>query len=692
MPDQPVPEVVVAIRAADLASRGHTRRAVGLLEVLSTSKDDPVAWGLTKIVLAGLRLRLSQLDQIRALVHELDSCVNLPPVIANVASGFRVIVDTHDGGSLSDASEVLEHVAREHARAELHHYAAVSYHNAALVAFARGRYDPSVRLARTAIDHFNRTKLKIGVESTQVLAAQGMWELGEVARAREFLVSLNAGQRLPTDAQTDAAWIAAATGDTDRAWVLIEEATRAVLDANSVPSETAGAQYARVLAHLVDGNLHAARRELVGAQENSIELDAIERHAAMTALVALAGGDRAEAMAAVREGQAIAARHGASHWLQWYQLLAAVAEQDADGYRRSILCLTSSAKLSTLVLADAIALGFAMCPDLPEGLVELIRGWPKRWLPVLRRVTEGGDRQAGTVAAELLATFGTLDDVPVLSKFERKHIRQPGRRVLSRRLARHANPTMVVHDLGRIRLQLGPRVLPLSQSRRKAASLVAFLASRPSHSAARDQVLDAIWPNQAPAGAANSLHQTLFFLRRDIDPWFEDGHSVDYLVVEPDVVYLDPELVQVDSAAFFRQASAALASDNIADVALPILRDYPAKFALDFEYEEWSFAWRDQLHGLFLETTEAAADALLAAGRVKAAIGILERAIAVDPSSLDLEATLVRALHRSGAIAAAAHQYRHYSRAYRDEYGTVPPELGVGFAMVESADDSEIEA
>jgi DNA-binding SARP family transcriptional activator len=354
-----------------------------------------------------------------------------------------------------------------------------------------------------------------------------------------------------------------------------------------------------------------------------------------------------------------------------------VAGADADAYRRSLLALSTNAKLSTLTLADAIAAGFGMCRELPAELVDIVRAWPRRWLPVLRRVIEGPDRQAGMVAAELLATLGTLGDVAVLSTFERRHIRQPGQRVFSRRLARHANPTMVVHDLGRLRLQLGHRVLPLSQSRRKAASLVAFLASRPSHAAARDQVLDAIWPNQAPAGAANSLHQTLFFLRRDIDPWFEDGHSVDYVVVEPDVVYLDTDLVQVDSAAFFRQASAAVSSESIADVAVPILRDYPAKFALDFEYEDWSIAWRDQLHALFLETTERTASALLAAGRFKPAIDVLGRAIAIDATSLHLEAILIRALHRSGAVAAAVHQYRHYAAAHQDEYGSDAPNFDV---------------
>ena len=74
--------------------------------------------------------------------------------------------------------------------------------------------------------------------------------------------------------------------------------------------------------------------------------------------------------------------------------------------------------------------------------------------------------------------------------------------------------------------------------------------------------MESLWPRQSPAGAANSLHQTLFYLRRDIDPWFNEAHSVHYLVVEPDLVFFDRDLVQVDSSSFLRQAAAALMSDQ----------------------------------------------------------------------------------------------------------------------------------
>jgi ATP/maltotriose-dependent transcriptional regulator MalT/DNA-binding SARP family transcriptional activator len=676
MPDQPVPEAVSVIRAYGMAARGQSHRAVRLLESLAPKDDDILAWGLTRAALLNAYLITGRLDGVRHVLEEMSHKSGLSPVLASLARGTSTILVTSEGGSLAEAADAFEGLAQGHARLGLTYFAGVSYHNAALAAFARGHYDSTVSLGNRAVDNFYRTPSRHGVESTHALIAVALCELGERASAAAHLEYVTGSAQTLADAQADAAWVSAAEGNTDRAWVLIEHATAATLEGGHTPGSLAAVQYSRVLAHLVDGDTDAASQVLRAAREGSVELDALLRDCSMTALATLMSGDNLGAHRRAQDGLEAADRQGATHWARWLRLLVSVAAADGQAFRRALINLASTSKLSTLVLADAIVMGLGLIGEAPPEVFDLMRARPARWLPALRRATQSSDREAAMAAASLLSTLGTVEDVSLLTEFERRHIRQSARRTLSKKLARHANPTMVVHDLGRIRLQLGPRVVPLSQSRRKAASLLAFLAARPSHSATRDQVLDAMWPNQSPEGAVNSLHQTLYFLRRDIDPWFQDGHSVDYLVVEPDVVFLDPDLVQIDSAAFFRQVSAALASDNIADVAVPILRDYPAKFALDFEYEEWSLAWRDQLHGLFLETTEAASGALLAAGRFKPAINVLERALAIDDSALELEVALIRALHQSGALAAAAHQYRHYAKAHQDEYGAAPQDLG----------------
>jgi DNA-binding SARP family transcriptional activator len=674
MPDQPVPEAVTILRAYDMASRGQIRRAAAILEALRPNRADVMTWGLTKVALAHVYILLGNRSSLRDVVEQLCSEASLPRVLESLADGIKVLVAARDGGPLADVSDVLERIALDHSRLGLTQYAAVSFHNAAVASFARGNYIATAQLGKRAINHFNRTATTQYVASSHSLVALSYWELGQPERAVEHLEGLGSGPPTPADAQSDAAWIRAAVGDTDGAWLLIEQATRTSAD-ESWNSAAANTRYSQALTHIVDGDVQSASRVLVGAEDGSIEPDSRARHTAVASLVALLAADYVQALDLARDCLAVAQGQGAVHWTRWARLLIAVVERDADSFRRSLLDLAANAKLSTMALADVVVQGLGLLGSPPADVLELMRSKPGRWLPALRRAVQGPDEGAAMVAAELLAILGSVEDVTLLAAFERAHVRQPARRILSRRLARHANPTMVIHDLGRVRIQLGQRVVPLSQSRRKAASLLAFLASRPSHSATRDQVLDAIWPNQSPDGAANSLHQTLYFLRRDIDPWFEDGNSVDYLVVEPDVVYLDSELVLVDSSAFFRQVSVALGSSNIAEVASPILRDYEAQFALDFEYEEWSIAWRDQLHGLFLEATQATAEALLVSGRPEPAADVLQRALAVDPTALELEAALIRALSLSGATAAAVHQYRHYAKAYEEDSGTPAPPL-----------------
>ncbi len=67
--------------------------------------------------------------------------------------------------------------------------------------------------------------------------------------------------------------------------------------------------------------------------------------------------------------------------------------------------------------------------------------------------------------------------------------------------------------------------------RRKSASLLMFLVTRPNFTATREQVLEELWPDNDPSSASNSLNQSLYFLRRDIDPWYEDDMSLEYIAI-----------------------------------------------------------------------------------------------------------------------------------------------------------------
>ncbi len=71
--------------------------------------------------------------------------------------------------------------------------------------------------------------------------------------------------------------------------------------------------------------------------------------------------------------------------------------------------------------------------------------------------------------------------------------------------------------------------------------------------------MEDLWSDLAPASAANSLNQTLYFLRRDLDPYFDEDTSYEYISHSGDLVWLDASKVAVDSVHFASSATAALA-------------------------------------------------------------------------------------------------------------------------------------
>ncbi len=102
---------------------------------------------------------------------------------------------------------------------------------------------------------------------------------------------------------------------------------------------------------------------------------------------------------------------------------------------------------------------------------------------------------------------------------------------------------------------------------------------------------------------------------------------------------------------------------------------YRGRFALDFEYEEWAAAYRDNLHATYLEIVERSVLDDFRSGHYDRGITIARRALEVDPSAEQIEACLLRLYRVTGAHAAAAEQYAHYAAVMREEVGVEPPPL-----------------
>src|SRR5437868_4641663 len=84
---------------------------------------------------------------------------------------------------------------------------------------------------------------------------------------------------------------------------------------------------------------------------------------------------------------------------------------------------------------------------------------------------------------------------------------------------RHGEMPLKITLLGGFRVVIGDVAVPeAAWQLQKARSLVKLLALTPGHRLGRDQVLDALWPEMAPAAAAQNLYSTLNVLRRVVAP------------------------------------------------------------------------------------------------------------------------------------------------------------------------------
>jgi DNA-binding SARP family transcriptional activator len=278
------------------------------------------------------------------------------------------------------------------------------------------------------------------------------------------------------------------------------------------------------------------------------------------------------------------------------------------------------------------------------------------------------------IEASLLESIGEREDILLLRTLARSFKKDTSASKIGATLSRRLAPRVHVEDQGRVRLRVGSEWIEGSAVRRKVLALTCFLLSRPSFSAAKDQVLEALWPDLEPDVAANSLNQTVYFLRRVFEPDYKDHLSAGYVHHESDLVRLDTELVSSQSAhcaSLLRSMSEQLEPQQVQELA----SEYRGKFALDFLYEEWAIAYRNSLHAQYVELVERSARRDESIGQFSRSIELLCRALEVDPDADQLEAHLVHLYRLIGANAAAAERYGHYASVLRRDLGVEPPGL-----------------
>jgi predicted ATPase len=142
----------------------------------------------------------------------------------------------------------------------------------------------------------------------------------------------------------------------------------------------------------------------------------------------------------------------------------------------------------------------------------------------------------------------------------------------------------------------GERVPERAWRLRKARELVKLLAVAPGHRLHREQAMDVLWQDRAPAAAANNLNQAVHVARRLLGP--------DAIQLREEVLLLDAD-VDVDE---LERAAAAARHAGTAAAYRAALSLYPGELLPENRYDDWADSRREELACLSAELTSELAE------------------------------------------------------------------------------------
>jgi DNA-binding SARP family transcriptional activator len=576
---------------------------------------------------------------------------------------MRMVMEASVGGSVVEVAESLDAVIDRFRDEGSDHFVGTARLNQSLLYLTMGEFDRAVSAAEDAMSVLPASPTSLEIVAARLARSAGLAFLGDIRGARDEYMRAGeiASPGQHAEIALEVGHLEALLGESAFGW----EQLGRVADRVGEPTD-AGEQllYARLLLRVRDGELEAAAADAAhltpGVVRSQPVFDA-RRHLAK-ALVALLR--QQPDLATARHGTEIATRQGARLWVEYGFGLSRFSDPTMD----PSATVTEMARRMPVVVSmlAEVVLGYAGKLDhaARAAIESEATKRPWRWRHGVRRLLATNDMAERQFAAGLLEQIGEKSDVKLLRSASRALRGAAGNRA-GLQLARRLADRVMIEDLGRVRIEIGSKVVEGAQVRRKVLALLCLLVSRPGLAATREEVVDALWPDNDPSSALNSLNQTVYFLRRVFEPDYSEDASPGYVGQDGETVWLDADLVSARSRRsldLIRQIPA----DATPEQALSLAKEYTGRFALDFAYEDWSSQYRDSLHAAYLRVMERAIHMDLDTGQFARGTLLAERAAEIDPDSDEVQVSLIKLYRMSGSHAAAAEQYGHYERLMKD--------------------------
>jgi predicted ATPase/DNA-binding SARP family transcriptional activator len=227
--------------------------------------------------------------------------------------------------------------------------------------------------------------------------------------------------------------------------------------------------------------------------------------------------------------------------------------------------------------------------------------------------------------------------------------------------------------LGGFEIARGASVLDAgSFVRRKPVLLVKLLALQSDHALHRDQVVEALWPDLAPAAAVHQLYNAISHVRKVLRSTGADAAGS--LAFRRGRVRLhDPAGVSVDVVRFLAAAVSALQSGRV-DHLRDAIAAYGGPLLPDDLYEPWSTQPRAEVHETYGRLRLALAQTLLEGGGVAEARALFEAVVRDDATEERAYRGLMRADALADDLAGVERTYARCGMAIEAAFGEAPSE------------------
>lgn len=227
---------------------------------------------------------------------------------------------------------------------------------------------------------------------------------------------------------------------------------------------------------------------------------------------------------------------------------------------------------------------------------------------------------------------------------------------------------MKVYLLGSLEIEVDGHKLPIDTWKsKKALRLFKYLIAQRGKRVPKDLILDTFWPDTDESRANNSLHSTVYLLRRSLGA--NSKPTQDSFIRTADGLYWFSSGAScwVDSEEFARLV--ALGDLASLQVALTL---YRGDFLAEDLYEDWAIEYREHYRELFVKASLRASDLLAKERRFKEAAETCQQALKKEPYREDLHEALISYWIKAQQYDKAIAQYRLCAKIMKEEYGLEP--------------------